>query len=262
MADICVHNGHPTALLQGFRGEVGAEGGFTGVGAADEHNRSGLGDYLRDGLLPLGWNLVHRFVETPTAERLRHRSVVEREDGKMERDDPLPTARRSALRWLAAAVAVLLVAALGALLLRTALRQPSDRERILNLIADGKKAVESKDIGSTMALISPRYNDDFGNSKDDIRAYAVAYYREVSALRLKLSRPSISIKDSTALVDLDVTLEVTPKGWLTSKLISTQVTLVLEKKPARRMLIIPSAKWQVVSIRMPSLRDYEEFLPE
>jgi len=180
----------------------------------------------------------------------------------MARNSPLPMTGRSALRWLAVAVGVLLVTALGALWLRAALRQPSDRERILSLIADGKKAVESKDIGSTMALISPRYKDDFGNSKDDIRAYAVAYYREVSALRLRLSRPSISIKGSTALVDLDVTLEVTPKGWLTSKLISTQVTLVLEKKPVRRMLVIPSAKWQVVNIRMPSLRDYEEFLLE
>ncbi|MGC8832537.1 MAG: hypothetical protein ACP5R4_00645 [Armatimonadota bacterium] len=163
------------------------------------------------------------------------------------------------LRWLAVVGAILLIAAFGALLFRAALRQPSDRERILGLIADGKKAVENKDIGSTMALISPQYKDDFGNSKDDIRAYAVAYYREVSALRLKLSRPSISIRGSTALVDLDVTVEVTPKGWLTSKLISTRVTLVLEKRPVRRMLVIPSAKWQVVSIRMPSLRDFEDF---
>lgn len=177
----------------------------------------------------------------------------------MARIDPLLKRRRTVLRWLTAVVAILLIVAFGALLFRAALRQPSDRERILKLISDGKKAVESRSIGSTMALISPQYKDDFGNSKDDIRAYAVAYYREVSALRLELSRPSISIRGATALVDLEVTIEVTPKGWLTSKLISTRVTLVLEKRLVRRMLVIPSAKWQVVSIRMPNLRDFEDF---
>jgi len=154
---------------------------------------------------------------------------------------------RNARRVRAVAVVILAVAVPVALI---AVRRspPSDRLLVQNLLKDAKEAVEAQDVRATMALISRNYKDDFGNSRDDLRAYAIAYYREADRISITLDQPIIHLDGPRAHVDVTVTLDVRTRGSLSSQRISIPVTLFLAKEPARRFLILPYRRWQVTSV--------------
>lgn len=149
-----------------------------------------------------------------------------------------------------AKVAVVIILGIGIPVALTAARRtpPSDRAQILSLLQDGEKAVEAQDLGATMALISRSYEDGFGNSRDDLRAYAIAYYREADRISIAVDRPSVQLTGRRARVDVTVTIDTRNRGSLSSQRMTIPVTLFLAKEPARRFLILPCTRWRVTSV--------------
>jgi hypothetical protein len=161
--------------------------------------------------------------------------------------------------WQAAVLLILLAA--GAFLLTEARRQqPDDQTRILALLAEGEKAVEAKDLRATMSLVSRDYQDDTGNSRNDLRVYALGYYREVDQIGLAIRDPQIEVKEERARVDATAVMDVRTKGTLTSLRTSIPVILILAREPARRLLIFPDYRWRVIKVEtMASLPDLGPF---
>lgn len=149
-----------------------------------------------------------------------------------------------------AKVAVVIILGIGIPVALTVARRtpPSDHDQILSLLQAGEKAVEAQDLQATMALISGDYEDGFGNSRDDLRAYAIAYYREADRISIALDRPSVRLTGSRARVDVTVTIDTRTRGSLSSQRMTVPVTLHLAKEPARRFLILPCKRWRVTSV--------------
>jgi hypothetical protein len=147
----------------------------------------------------------------------------------------------------------ILALAAGLLFVREALRpQPDDRTRILALLQEGATAVQEKNVGHTMSLISSDYHDREGRTKADLLALAVGYFRDAGSIAVAVNHPQIRLNGETAMVTATVTVDVAAAGQLTSARAAIPVTLTLAREPARRLLILPDHCWRVVSATFAS----------
>lgn len=156
----------------------------------------------------------------------------------------------------AIAIAIILAIASSVALVLVRRTPPDDRDQILSLLKEGERAIEAQDVRATMALVSPNYEDAYGNKRDDIWAYAIAYYRDADQLSITLSQPTIQLEGTHAQVDTIVTVDVRTKGSLSSTRMSLPVTLTLAKEHTRRFLIFPCARWRVTCVSVsPAIDD-------
>ncbi len=143
--------------------------------------------------------------------------------------------------WLILGAAVLIG---GGVLYFVVLRpEPvSDRQQILQLIADVERAVEQQRVSALMAHISEDYEDSHGYNRRTVQRLVVAAARDARTMDLSVQCPEISVQGDTASfvaeVDysLDSTVErgstthLTVRGWL--------------RREGRRWRVVRAEGWQ------------------
>jgi len=86
--------------------------------------------------------------------------------------------------------------------------QKTDRQRIVDLLSRTEQAVERKDLGGVMQVVSEDYADGT-YSRRELRRAALAGFREVRTIRITpvLHKLEVSGEDARVEIDVDVWLD-------------------------------------------------------
>ena len=84
----------------------------------------------------------------------------------------------------------------------------TDRQQIVELLGRTERAIEHKDLGGVMQVLSEDYADGT-YSKGELRRTVLAVFREVETIRITpvLHKLEVSGKDARAEIDVDVWLD-------------------------------------------------------
>ena len=113
--------------------------------------------------------------------------------------------------------------------------QKTDHQQIVELLSHTERAIEHKDLGGMMQVVSQDYADSM-YSKRELRRAALAGFREVGTIRitLVLHKLEVSGEDARASIDVDV--------WLDSDSPRPTMQLAMQVKLSKE-----SGRWLVTS---------------
>jgi hypothetical protein len=158
-------------------------------------------------------------------------------------------AGRSTRGW--AVVALVLVAASAALFVAVRARLPegSDPQQIRGLLDRGESAVERREIGEVMRLVSKDYRDGNGFTRDTVRFLAGRTLRDAQSVEISIPERTLKIQvdpdgqQATAACDVSLRL-VARAGGTVSR--DAHLTFRLRKEPTRIFGVFPSHEWRVI----------------
>lgn len=115
----------------------------------------------------------------------------------------------SAKRWLILAPFVLLSACAHAKIPRTEIDDTEDNRAIIKLVEQYHEALESLDADAVLAMVSPRFYEDNGNTNDaddydydGLRNQLVEDFKRTKALHLDVRVDAIEVEESEAYAEL------------------------------------------------------------
>jgi hypothetical protein len=157
-------------------------------------------------------------------------------------------AGRSTRGW--AVAALILVAAAGALFAAVRARMPvgSDPEQIRALLDRGESAVERREIGEAMRLVSADYRDGNGFTRDALRIMVGRALRDAQSVDVSIPERSVKIQvdpdeqHATLTCDVSVRLAERAAGTVAR---DAHLTFRLRKEPTRIFGVFPSREWRV-----------------
>lgn len=138
--------------------------------------------------------------------------------------------------------------------------RPPDDVQIRRLIAEGKDAIEHKNLKRAMACVAKDYTDEWGLTHDELRAEMTAYFTQQGTYKIQLKNTSIRVLTRTAVVETHATMYlVYPDGGGKEQLTSRPVQLILIREPAKRWLLLPTWRWKVTNTAgLPSQEEIED----
>ena len=83
-------------------------------------------------------------------------------------------------------------------------RPPSERDLILRAFEDARVAAEEQRVGRMLSILSEKYHDNEGNTKDSLRAYATAYLFPNRKISVRLNVYELEISGRQALASVRV----------------------------------------------------------
>ena len=154
--------------------------------------------------------------------------------------------RRSS--WLILLVVVVLIGAL--LATRSASRpKPTDRMLILALMQKGELAGENKDLKGMTSCLSPDYSDAGGLDFDAMRLHLIQVVRAEGRYEVQVEYPRIAINGDRARVETTVSVALSDGGGGNQyRAFAGPVVLTLAREHTKRLLVLPTRVWRVVSI--------------
>ncbi len=113
--------------------------------------------------------------------------------------------------------------------------QKTDRQQIVDLLSRTERAIERKDLGGMMRVVSQDYADGT-YSKRELRRTVLAVFREIGTIKitLVLHKLEVSGEDARAEIDVDV--------WLDSDQLRPTMHLAMWVKLSKE-----SGRWLVTS---------------
>lgn len=121
----------------------------------------------------------------------------------------------------------------------------SDEEQIRDLLTEGERAVEAKDLSGVMRLVSKDFKMSELN-RDRLRLLIIQAFRDTSTLYVTLNNVSVQPQGDTATVSATVTVEAQGKEATAPSTNTYPVTFQLRKEPGQRLLVLPAQHWRVV----------------
>ena len=153
----------------------------------------------------------------------------------MNASDNVARAGRRAGHWLPAVWIAAAIAACGG-----SGQAPEDEIRAW--VDRGHEAAEAKDRGELMDMISPRYSDARGNSRDDIEDLFRFYFFRTNSVALLVGIDEIEVVgDTAASVLLSVGMGATTDGTLGFDADAYRFALELEREDGGWQLV--SGRW-------------------
>jgi hypothetical protein len=134
---------------------------------------------------------------------------------------------------------------------RARLPRGNDVAQIRAMIDAGEQAVEARNVGAMMRLVSQEYRDPNGLRRDQIRFYAAQTLRDADNVQVSISEPSLRIRvepdGQRAEVACDVSFSMTDTMGTLFPGRHFHLTMDLKKEPARVFGVFPTHAWRVVS---------------
>jgi hypothetical protein len=160
--------------------------------------------------------------------------------------------KRGSVRWFPA-VLIALVAAGVSLAMAVQARMPkgTDAEQIRLLVERGERAIEARELGAVMALISTKYKDSNGFQRDTARYAIGRAMRDSENIEITIPERSLQIRVAPdgqhATLACDVTITTTPRSTGGTVPYQSRVTIELAKEPAKIFGVFPTETWRVTS---------------
>jgi hypothetical protein len=146
-----------------------------------------------------------------------------------------------------------LVAASVSLTMAVQARMPkgTDVEQIRMLLDRGERAIEARELGPVMALISTQYKDSNGFRRDTARYTIGRAMRDSENIEITIPERSLQIQIAPdgehATLTCEVTITTTPRSTGGTTPYQSRVTLHLAKEPAKILGVFPTETWRVTS---------------
>src|SRR5215207_10041409 len=145
--------------------------------------------------------------------------------------------RRGSVRPLVIALALFITAGVAiAMAVRAQMPQGSDLDQVRKVLVRGESAVERREIGEIMRLISPDYKDGNGFRRDTVRFMIGRSLREAQGVEVTIPGRSLQVQlapdGENATATFDVSLTITPREG-TAIPHDGRMTLQLRREPSR-----------------------------
>ncbi len=144
------------------------------------------------------------------------------------------------LLWL---TFIVIVAVYGVVAMATVDRR-TDEARVRSLVADTVASIQKRDLGGTIACVSPNYKDDAGLNYDRLRMLTAQSLRIETQYTASAKIASLEVRENEATIVLSAAV----KAVGGSDLYRRDLTLHLSKEPSRHMGIIPTRVWRVIKV--------------
>jgi hypothetical protein len=158
--------------------------------------------------------------------------------------------RRGSVRPLVIVLALFITAGVAvAMAVRAQMPQGTDLEQVRELLIRGESAVERREIGEIMRLISPDYKDSNGFRRDTVRFMIGRNLREAESVEVTIPDRSLQIQvapdGENATASFDVSVTVTPRGGGAIPH-DARMSLQLRKEPSRIWGVFPTHAWRII----------------
>ena len=123
---------------------------------------------------------------------------------------------------------------------------PSDHQQILTDIQSAVQAVEARNLGGVMAIISDHYVDDNGLTNEALRVYLARAIRETRSVTIDAPLSVISVNGNlaTSSTQISVNADTESGSWARPR---REVILTWKRERVNRFLFIPDKQWRITS---------------
>lgn len=119
-------------------------------------------------------------------------------------------------------------------------------EVVLNeMIVSAAAAVENRDVGGVMDIVSSSYKDQDGMNYDRLRMITAQAVRSEQDYSVVVSVKSMRVDGENAIVDMHASVTTKPSS---ATLYDRDLTVHFAKESARHALLIPVQVWRVVKV--------------
>ncbi len=126
----------------------------------------------------------------------------------------------------------------------------SDEAQIRSLVVTTTKAIDSQDLGGTVACLSQNYKGDDGLNYDRLRVLIAQAMRAHPQYTAKSKLKSLEITGSEAVMQVDLTVHTQQDG----DIYKPNMIIHLAKEPTRHMGLVPTRVWRVVKVEKLGLQ--------
>lgn len=126
----------------------------------------------------------------------------------------------------------------------------SDEAQIRSLVVTTTKAIDSQDLGGTVACLSQNYKGDDGLNYDRLRVLIAQAMRAHPQYTAQSKLKSLEITGNEAVMQVDLTVHTQQGG----DIYKPNMTIHLAKEPTRHMGIVPTRVWRVVKVERLGLQ--------